>query len=99
MGLLKREASMRKGALPWRWLLPLLGLLVAVMTVPAAQAVTATVVQVTNDDNRDAETSIAINPKNTSNVVAGWITSGERTCGYGVSFDGGLTWPVIGVIP
>jgi hypothetical protein len=89
---------MRKRELRWRRFLPLLGLL-AVIVVPAAQAGSATVVQVTNDTNRDAETSIAINPNDASNVVAGWITSGERTCGYGVSFDGGLTWPVIGVIP
>jgi hypothetical protein len=64
-----------------------------------ASAAPATVVRVTFDADRDAETSIAINPQNPLNVVAGWISSGDQTCGYGVSFDGGLTWPVIGVVP
>lgn len=57
------------------------------------------VVQVTFDNDRDAETSIAINPKDPRNVVAGWISRADLSCGYGVSFDGGLTWPVVGVVP
>jgi hypothetical protein len=68
--------------------------------VPAvvAGAATVAVVQVTRDGDRDAETSIAVNPKNPLNIVAGWISSGDRTCGFGVSFDGGVSWSV-GVVP
>jgi hypothetical protein len=57
------------------------------------------VVRVTFDNDRDAETSIAANPKNSRNLLAGWISSGDLTCGYGVSHNGGRTWPVVGVIP
>jgi hypothetical protein len=79
----------------------LLAALVAMLLVapPAQAARPAQVVRVTFDDDRDAETSIAVNPTNSRNVVAGWISSGDQSCGYGVSFDGGLTWPVIAVIP
>jgi hypothetical protein len=55
--------------------------------------------QITFDNDRDAETSIAINPTNLRNVVAGWISSGDLSCGFGVSMDGGKTWPTVGVIP
>jgi len=57
------------------------------------------VVQITHDQDRDAETSIAINPRDMQNVIAGWISSGDLSCGYGASFDGGRTWPVVGVVP
>src|SRR6266508_3700155 len=79
----------------------LLAALMAMLLVATrAQAVhSAQVVRVTFDDDRDAETSIAVNPTASRNVVAGWISSGDQSCGYGVSFDGGLTWPVIAVIP
>jgi len=85
----------------WRaFLVPLLALLLSALLPPlVAGASSAQVVRVTFDADRDAETSVAVNPNNPSNVVAGWISSGDRTCGYGVSFDGGLTWPVIGVVP
>jgi hypothetical protein len=93
----KRRADVRKR---WALLIPLLTLAVSVL-LPAlvAGASSAQVVRVTNDNDRDAETSIAVNPRNPLNVVAGWISSGDRTCGYGVSFDGGATWPVVGVVP
>src|SRR6266545_2704599 len=93
----KRRADVRKR---WAVLIPLLTLAVSVL-LPAlvAGASSAQVVRVTNDNDRDAETSIAVNPRNPLNVVAGWISSGDRTCGYGVSFDGGATWPVVGVVP
>jgi hypothetical protein len=81
------------------WLLALVVASALPLTAAAANGIQ--VVQVTSDNNRDAETSVAINPTNPDNVVAGWIT-GEpsgSTCGYGVSFDGGKTWPVIGVVP
>jgi hypothetical protein len=73
----------------------------ACVPVLAGDAAILGVAQVTSDTNRDAETSIAINPTNPSNVVAAWITSEPTggTCGYGVSFDGGATWPVVGVVP
>jgi hypothetical protein len=75
-------------------------LLVALLTPSLAQAASPVkVVRVTFDNDRDAETSIAVNPKNSRNLLAGWISSGDLTCGYGVSFDGGRTWPVVGVIP
>jgi len=92
-----RRADVRKR---WALLVPLLTLAVSVL-LPAlvAGASSAQVVRVTNDNDRDAETSIAVNPRNPLNVVAGWISSGDRTCGYGVSFDGGATWPVVGVVP
>src|SRR6266508_825768 len=83
----------------WRaFLVPLLALLLSALLPPlVAGASSAQVVRVTFDADRDAETSVAVNPNNPSNVVAGWISSGDRTCGYGVSFDGGLTWgaPVV----
>jgi len=81
--------------------LALLVLVCAILLAPlAAQAADPPAVfQVTFDQDRDAETSIAINPTNTRNIVAGWISSGDRSCGYGVSFDGGATWPIVGVIP
>jgi len=62
----------------------------------AAQKTTIT--EVTFDSDQDAETSIAINPKNAQNVVAGWISRGDASCGFGVSFDGGASWRV-GVVP
>jgi hypothetical protein len=73
--------------------------LLALSSLALVAARATTVVQVTHDQDRDAETSIAINPTNPNNLIAGWISSGDFTCGYGASFDGGLTWPVIGVIP
>src|SRR6266542_1908313 len=90
----------RRAKMPRRWavLVPLLALAVGVLLPAlAAGASSAQVVRVTNDDDRDAETSIAVNPRNPLNVVAGWISSGDRTCGYGVSSDGGATWgaPVV----
>jgi hypothetical protein len=66
-----------------------------------AGAATSQLVQVTTDTNRDAETSISINPTNPLNVVAGWITSEptDGTCGFAASFDGGKTWTTPGVVP
>src|SRR5919201_1907106 len=92
-----RRAEGRKR---WVVLVPLLALAVSVLLPPlVAAAASAQVVRVTFDNDRDAETSIAVNPTNPLNVVAGWISSGDHTCGYGVSFDGGATWPVVGVVP
>lgn len=71
----------------------------ALLPAVVGEASVVQVVQVTHDNDRDAETSIAINPTNPQNLLAGWISSGDRTCGYGVSFDGGQTWPVVGVVP
>ena len=79
-----------------------LAAILAILALPAlalSPTKATTVVQVTHDADRDAETSIAINPTNPKNVIAGWISSADRTCGYGASFDGGLTWPIVGVIP
>jgi hypothetical protein len=59
----------------------------------------AQVFRVTFDNDRDAETSIAVNPTNTSNIVAAWISRGDLSCAFGVSFDGGQSWPVVGVVP
>jgi hypothetical protein len=72
--------------------------LVTAALLPAVVHGAATVYRVTNDNDRDAETSVAINPTNASNLLAGWISSGDRTCGYGVSDDGGVHWSV-GLIP
>ena len=72
--------------------------IIAAVLLPAVVQGASTVYQVTNDSDRDAETSVAINPTDTSNLVAGWISSGDRTCGFGVSNDGGAHWSV-GVIP
>ncbi len=78
----------------------LAALLVALLTPWLAQAAPPIkVVRITFDDDRDAETSIAANPTKSNNLLAGWISSGDMTCGYGVSFNGGRTWPVVGVIP
>jgi hypothetical protein len=79
-----------------------LTLLLAVMLLTSAWAQAAQpagISQITFDTDRDAETSIAINPTNPRNVVAGWISSGDLSCGFGVSMDGGKTWPIVGVIP
>jgi hypothetical protein len=73
-------------------------LAVALLPLAVYAGQTATVAEVTFDSDRDAETSIAINPKNVKNVVAGWISRGDSTCGFGVSFDGGASW-VVGVVP
>jgi hypothetical protein len=70
----------------------LVGAFAAVVLFPAVVLGASTVVQITHDSDRDAETSIAINPTDASNMVAGWISSGDRTCGFGVSDDGGATW-------
>lgn len=79
----------------------LLAVLLAALLTPwlAQAAPPVKVVRVTFDNDRDAETSIAANPKNSRNLLAGWISSGDLTCGYGVSHNGGRTWPVVGVIP
>ena len=76
----------------------LVGALAVIGLFPAVVQAASTVVQITHDGDRDAETSIAINPTDASNMVAGWISSGDRTCGFGVSEDGGATWTV-GVVP
>lgn len=72
--------------------------LVALLLPASIHAGSISVAQVTFDADRDAETSIAINPKNPKNVVAGWISQADATCGFGVSNDGGASWSV-GIIP
>ncbi len=74
------------------------GALAAIVLFPTVVQGASTVFRVTNDSDRDAETSVAINPLNANNFVAGWISSGDRTCGFGVSEDGGAHWTV-GVVP
>ncbi len=83
----------------------LLGIVAVLIASPMASAVSvrSKVVQVTFDHNRDAETTIAINPVNPQNVVAGWIQSAAdgSTCAVGASFNGGRTWtyaPLPGII-
>lgn len=76
----------------------LVGAFAAIVLFPAVVRGASTIVQITHDGDRDAETSIAINPTDANNMVAGWISSGDRTCGFGVSDDGGATWTV-GVVP
>ena len=76
----------------------LIGAFAAILLFPAVVRGASTVYQITHDSDRDAETSIAINPTNAQNMVAGWISSGDHTCGFGVSDDGGVTWS-IGVLP
>lgn len=71
---------------------------VGTLLLPLSLHAATSITQVTFDADRDAETSIAINPKDAKNVVAGWISSGDHTCGYGVSFDGGASWTT-GVVP
>ena len=81
--------------------LVLFAVVVATLSIaPLATAATSIqLIQVTHDNDRDAETSIAINPTNARDVVAGWISSGDRTCAYGVSFNGGRTWSTIAPLP
>jgi hypothetical protein len=77
----------------------LVAVFATIVLFPAVvQGAVTSVVQITSDVDRDAETSIAINPTDASNIVAGWISSADRTCGFGVSDDGGATWNV-GVVP
>src|SRR5207249_7094231 len=80
---------------------PLIVALLALLAFPGlalAAGRATSVVQITHDQDRDAETSIAINPRDMQNVIAGWSSSGDLNCGYGASFDGGRTWPVVGVV-
>jgi hypothetical protein len=62
--------------------------------VSAAQAARVqNVVNITHDDNGDNELDIAINPTNSSNMVAGWNDYGVgNSCGVGWTTDGGKTW-------
>jgi hypothetical protein len=76
-----------------------LSLAAALLPLGVDAGQTPTVAEVTFDSDQDAETSVAINPKNSQNVVAGWISTGDKTCGYGVSFDGGASWPIVDVVP
>jgi hypothetical protein len=72
------------------------------LLTPLQAGADVTIVQLTDDADLDAETSIAVNPTKPQNLVAGWIDGrgeSDQTCGYGVSFDGGLTWPIIDVVP
>jgi hypothetical protein len=73
----------------------------AALPVVLAGAATLSIAQVTSDSNRDAETAIATDPNASANVLAGWITREEsgNACGYGVSSDGGQTWPTVGIVP
>jgi hypothetical protein len=79
----------------------LLGLLAAALLAaqPAAAASVAPIVLITSDANGDNEPDIATNPRNASQVIAGWNeyalpdeTPIDDACGYGWSRDGGLTW-------
>lgn len=81
-----------------RLLLPLAIALTVLFPFAAGAASGVSVTQITFDNDRDAETSIAINPTNSNNVIGGWISSGDLTCGVGTSSNGGRTWRV-GVIP
>jgi hypothetical protein len=65
--------------------------------VSAAQAASVSnVVNVSNDgpaNNGDNELDIAINPTNSSNMIAGWNDYGVGgSCGVGYTTDGGKTW-------
>jgi hypothetical protein len=72
-----------------------------IVAAPLAAAGSILVVQVTQNDVVDAEPSIAINPLDSKNVVAGWIsgTTESFSCTYGASFDGGRSWKSIGPVP
>ncbi|HEV8516029.1 MAG TPA: sialidase family protein [Candidatus Limnocylindrales bacterium] len=66
---------------------------------PAGASTVGAIVLVTNDASGDNEPDIATNPRNGSQVIAGWneyaLPDGTRiddACGYGWSRDGGLTW-------
>jgi hypothetical protein len=75
------------------WLAVVAALALAV-GVSAAQAATVqNVANITRDDNGDNELDIAINPTNSSNMVAGWNDYGEgNSCGVGWTTNGGRTW-------
>ena len=78
------------------------GILLVIGLLPGlVNAGPITVIQVTHNDVVDAEPSIAINPLNSKNVVAGWIsgTTESYSCTYGASFDGGRSWKSIGPVP
>jgi len=75
-----------------------------VIAAPLATAASINVVQVTHNDLPEAEPSIAINPQNPGNVVAGWISGilgnpAGHACNFGVSFDSGKSWEKIGPVP
>ncbi len=74
------------------------GVLLASLLVGAA-ASPAKTIQITHDGDQDAETSIAMNPRDLRNLVAGWISRGDSTCASGTSFDGGRTWAKIAPVP
>jgi hypothetical protein len=75
------------------WLAVVAALALAI-GVSAAQAGTVqNVANITRDDNGDNELDIAINPTNSSNMVAGWNDYGEgNSCGVGWTTNGGRTW-------
>jgi hypothetical protein len=61
-----------------------------------AEPVVLTSANITSDgpaDNGDNEVDIAINPTDSSNMIAGWNDYGfGNSCGVGWSTDGGQTW-------
>jgi hypothetical protein len=60
---------------------------------PAGAVQLLTAANITRDDNGDNEVDIAINPKDSLNLIAAWNDYGPgNSCGLGYSTDGGLTW-------
>jgi hypothetical protein len=75
-----------------------LAMIVAVLALPAGSGAASvrTVANVSNDGgaaNGDNEVDIAINPRDTQNLIAAWNDYGEgSSCGLGYSTNGGRTW-------
>jgi hypothetical protein len=68
-------------------------LALAVGVTAAQAALVQNVVNITHDDTGDNELDIAINPTNSSNMIAGWNDYGVgNSCGVGYTTDGGRTW-------
>lgn len=77
--------------------------MLAVALLPAAALAgprLGPIVNLSNDRLTDNEVTLAVNPANPSNLIAGWNEWEEHNgVGYSYSFDGGRTWAPASFLP